>query len=43
MEISSLQLSIDRPHLGRVEVAASVGKPDIAALYNCCSKGALWE
>ena len=31
MLLTTLQLSIDRPHLGRIDVAASVGKPDIAA------------
>ncbi len=31
MLLTTLQLAIDRPHLGRIEVAASVGKPDIAA------------
>ena len=30
MLLTTLQLTIDRPHLGRVDVAASVGKPDIA-------------
>ena len=31
MLLTTLQLSTDRPHLGRIDVAASVGKPDIAA------------
>lgn len=31
MLLTTLQLSVDRPHLGRVEVAVGVGKPDIAA------------
>jgi len=31
MLLTTLQLLVDRPHLGRIDVAASVGKPDIAA------------
>jgi len=31
MLLTTLKLLIDRPHLGRVDVAVSVGKPDIAA------------
>ena len=31
MLLTTLRLSVERPHLGRVEAAASVGKPDIAA------------
>jgi|GEM_PF-2579035 len=31
MQLLTLQLGVDRPHLGRISVAASVGKPDIAA------------
>ena len=31
MLLTTLQLPVDRPHLGRIDVAASVGKPDISA------------
>jgi trigger factor len=31
VQLLTLQLGVDRPHLGRLEVAARVGKPDISA------------
>jgi hypothetical protein len=31
MQLLTLQLGVDRPHLGRLEVAATVGRPDINA------------